>query len=189
MMQELVQRLNEMANNAVSGIHTALPGTVTLFDPSTGLASVKPVAKYKKPDGTTIDFPEISGVPVVFPQGASQNTAIAYPVAAGDGCLLIVSEQSIDLWMYGRETESDLPFDLTNSIAIVGLFAKAGPGVKTACDEKAVVVTAGGTVLKVSPSGVFVTGSLNVSGSITAGGINLNAHTHTGVHGETSGPH
>ena len=201
MVQELVDQLNKMAKKAVNGIHTALPGVVQSFDPATGLAVVKPTAKYKKPDGSTIEFPEISGVPVLFPQGAAQNVSIAYPVAAGDGCLLIVSEQSLDLWMYGRETESDLPFDLTNSIALVGLFAKAGPGAAAACAENAVVVTAGGTVFKVTPGGVSVTGgltvsgnltvggSVNASGNVTGGGISLTGHTHTGVHGETSGPH
>lgn len=36
---------------------------------------------------------------------------------------------------------------------------------------------------------VSVSGSVNASGNVTGGGISLTGHTHTGVHGETSGPH
>lgn len=34
-----------------------------------------------------------------------------------------------------------------------------------------------------------VNGSLSASGNVTGSGVSLNSHTHTGVHGETSGPH
>lgn len=36
---------------------------------------------------------------------------------------------------------------------------------------------------------VSTAGNETVSGDVTAGGISLRSHTHTGVHGETSGPH
>ena len=59
----------------------------------------------------------------------------------------------------------------------------------------------GGQATIVAPKGiramadVTVAGNLNVSGEetvsgdVVAGGISLDRHTHTGVHGETSGPH
>lgn len=37
--------------------------------------------------------------------------------------------------------------------------------------------------------GASVSGSLTTTGDVTAGGISLQNHTHTGVHGETSTPH
>lgn len=169
MMQEFVQRLQEMASETVGGIHTALPGTVVSFDPETGLAVVTPAAVYKKPDGGTIPYPDIPGVPVYFPQGGGQKASIAYPVRAGDGCLLIISERSLDYWRYGRETDAELQFDLTNSIALVGLFTAAAPGVRQACAEDAVVVTAGSNVFAVSAQGIGITGDI----SIQAGGATL----------------
>lgn len=209
MKQEFVQRLQEMAADAVDGIHTAIPGTIESFDPSTAMAVVKPSMKYKKPDGSKIDYPSVSGVPVVFPQGNGMGAAIAYPVKPGDGCLLVVAEQSLDYWMYQMETDSELKFDLTNSIAIVGLFAAPGPGLQRACSENAVVITAGTTEIAVSQGGVDITGNVTItgdvtvsgnvhtgdatvsgiiaaSGDITAGTISLENHTHTGVNGETS---
>lgn len=201
MMQELVHRLQEMAEGMVNCIHTAIPSSVVDFDPSTCLATVSPAMKYTKPDGSKIDYPNVSGVPVYFPQGAGQKASIAYPVKPGDGCLLIVSERALDYWMYQRETSTDLRYDLTNSIALVGLFVKPGPGVQKACDENAVVVMAGSVVLTVKPERVEIDGDLQVNGKIRstdiiksdtdvlASDVSLKNHTHSCPHGgSTSKP-
>lgn len=100
MMQEFVDQINKTARSATDDMHTALPGEIKSYDPGKGVATVLPKAKFTKPDGRTMDFPEISGVPVMFPQ--SKNVTIAWPVKAGDGCLLVFSEQALDYWMYGR---------------------------------------------------------------------------------------
>lgn len=194
MEQELVQRIKEIAQSEVSVIHTAMPGRIASFDPGTGMASVQPLVKYTKPDGSKIDYPVITGVPVIFPQSSLQGSVIAFPVKAGDTCLLIVSEESLDGWLYGRESETDTKFDLSNAIAIPGLFSKASKAVQEACSTNAIILSCGSKI-SVSSSGIAVTGSLTVDGSITAtgdvkaAGISLKDHTHTGVHGETSKPH
>lgn len=183
MMQELVQRIQDGSTEAVNGIHTAIPGKVVSFDPAAGLAVVSPSMKYKKPDGSTMDYPNISGVPVVFPQGAGQEASIAYPVKSGDGCLIIIAEQSLDYWMYQRETSSELHHDLTNSVAIVGLCVKAGPGVRKACEENAVVVTAGGVSLAISDRGVSIKGNVTIDGTLTASGDVVGGDVSLGNHG------
>ena len=52
MMQELVERLQQMAEGAVNCIHTAIPGSIVDFDPATCLATVSPKMKYTKPAGS-----------------------------------------------------------------------------------------------------------------------------------------
>lgn len=56
-----------------------------------------------------------------------------------------------------------------------------------------IVTIKGGTIIidgDLSVTGsVSVTGNITANGDIVAGGISLKNHTHTGVHGETSGPH
>lgn len=195
MMQELIERLQQMAEGAVNCIHTAIPGSIVSFDPSTCLATVSPKMKYTKPDGSKIDYPNVAGVPVYFPQGANQKASIAYPVKPGDGCLLFAAEQSLDFWMYGRETTADLRYDLTNSVALVGLFVRPGPGVQKACDENAVVVMAESVVLTVKPERVEIDGDLKVNGRIDATdriksdadvlavSVSLKNHTHDCPHG------
>ena len=67
MMQEFVQRLKEMAGEAVNGIHTAIPGQIVAFDPATCLAVVAPSMKYKKPDGLDPPVSEYLRCPCLFP--------------------------------------------------------------------------------------------------------------------------
>lgn len=183
MMQEFVQEINDTIKDTLKGIHTAIPGTIVSFDPGTGLATVLPTMKYKKPDGSTVDFPQVSGVPVVFPQSMGQKATIAYPVKAGDGCLIIAAEQSIDYFLYGQETDTDLDFDLTNSVCIPGLFAKANSVMTEACNQNAVVVDVQGTKITVKSGSVQVdaaaitlNGNVTVSGNFTTqnGVVNLN---------------
>lgn len=175
MMQEFVEAIKKTVKKEIAEIHTAIPGKIVSFDSSTGLATVLPTMKFKKPDGTMINYPQITGVPVLFQQGAGQGVTIAFPVKAGDGCLIIIAEQSIDYWMYGQETETDLMFDLTNAICIPGLFAKANKTVTEACADNALILNADVTKIKVSKKGVSITaptvsisGNLRVDGNITA---------------------
>lgn len=183
MMQEFVQQITNNMNEAIRGIHTAMPGKILSFDPSNGLAVVKPTMKFKKPDGSTMAFPQVTGVPVVFPQVMNQQATIAYPIKSGDGCLIIVSEQSIDYWMYGQETGTDLAFDLSNSICIPGMFVPANDTMQEACNNNAVIVNVSGTKLTVKSgliqmdaSEVVINGNATVKGNFTTQGgvVNLN---------------
>lgn len=184
MMQEFVTEIYNLVDRAIGETHTALPGEITSFDVETGLASVQPRAKYRKPNGETLDYPIITGVPVMFPQ--SSGFTIAYPIRAGDGCLLIFSDEALDFWQYGKETGTRLKHDLTNAIAIPGLSAISNAAMRSACAEQAVIVSAGNTVLKVAESGISVQGSLTVSGDVIARGISLAKHTHGGDSGGTT---
>lgn len=193
MMQEFVDSVNKTAKKAVSEIHTAVPAVVTEFDAAKGLATVQPKAKFKKPNGETIDYPSVSGVPVVFPQ--SKNVTIAFPIKAGDNCLLVFGEKSLDYWLYGKETDTELDFDLSNAIAIPSLNASGNSAMQEACNEDAAVVKAGGVTLKVKSDAVYVQGDLIVEGKITASGDvsasgkSFASHTHTGDSGgSTSAP-
>lgn len=204
MLQEFVDAVHKTVRKELQDVHTAIPGKIVSFDTATGLATVLPTMKFKKPDGTTMDFPQITGVPVVFQQGSGQKATVAFPVNAGDGCLIIIAEQSIDLWMYGQETETDLAFDLTNAICIPGLFAKPNSVVAEACRNNAIILDMNGTRVSVKEKSVEITsvdvkinGSLTVTGGVTAYGnlsaasvsasgdvvgkeISLTEHTHSG---------
>ena len=202
MMQEFVQQINNSIKKEIRGMHTAMPGTIVSFDPGKMLATVLPGMKFKKPDGKTIDYPQITGVPVVFPQGAGQQCTVAFPVKAGDGCLIVIAEQSLDYWMYGQETATDLAFDMTNAMCIPGLFAKSNAAVQAACSANAVVIDAKGTRItvkggsvEINAAEVKINGNLTVSGSVRSvgdvngSGISLATHTHTGDSGgKTSAP-
>ena len=181
MLQEFVEQLGKNTESAIREIHTAMPGKVIAFDSAKGTASVQPIMKFKKPDGEMIDYPQLTGVPVVFPQALSQQATLAYPVKEGDGCLIIVAEQSIDYWMYGQETNTDLAFDLTNAICIPGLFRQPSALVQEACRKNAIIIgvqetklSVGQGYIEISAPEVRMSGNLTVSGNIDSGG-NLSA--------------
>lgn len=195
MMQEFVDNVRKTAKKAVSEIHTAVPAVITAFDAAKGIATVQPKAKFKKPNGETMDYPSVSGVPVVFPQSA--NVTIAFPIKAGDNCLLVFGEKPLDYWLYGKETDTELSFDLSNAIAIPSLSTTGNAAMQMACDEDAAVVQAGDTILKVKSDAVYIKGDLKIEGKITATddvlaneSISLAKHIHTGDSGgSTSAPH
>ncbi len=145
MLQEFVESISKIVDSKINEIHTTMPGKIVSFDAKTGLATVLPAMKFKLQNGTTVDYPKITGVPVVFPQGNGQKATIAYPVKAGDGCLIFIAEHSIEYWLYGQETNTDLSFDLTDAFCIPGLFKTANPLVDRACKENAVITYVDGT--------------------------------------------
>jgi cytoskeletal protein CcmA (bactofilin family) len=170
MMQEFVEQAKKLMADMVNQIHTALPGSIVSFDPEKGLATVLPTGKFRKPDGAMMDFPPISGVPVLFPQACAQGASIVFPIKEGDGCLLIISEQALDFWMYGSESKAGLKYDLTNCIAIPGLFATANPLIKEACGQDAIIIDRNGNRIMLSNDNITIKGNINSEGSVNSKG-------------------
>lgn len=194
MLQELAQEVENSARAVMDDIHTALPGEIVSFDPSKGVASVKPKGKFRSADGMSLDYPLISDVPVVYPFCQRSNVGMVFPIRPEDSCLIIISEVELDAWRSGAESEAPLRYDLTSAIVIPGLMLGGGEAVRKAASQDAVAIVSGaGEILvadgRITVTGnVTVTGSMTVSGTLIAGGINLNTHTHSGAHGGTSGP-
>lgn len=186
MLQEFVKQIQKNTEDAIRGIHTAMPGTVISFDPSTGLASVQPIMKFKKPDGATMDYPKLTGVPVVFPQALGQQATMAFPVKPGDGCLIIIAEQSIDYWLFGQETDTDLAFDLTNAVCIPGMFVSANGVVQEACARNAIIVDVKSTRMEIGKGYIEITSpEIRMSGNLTVEG-NVISHGSASITGNIS---
>ncbi len=189
-VNEFAQGIEDMISNGIAGIHTACPATIVSFDAGTCVACVKPTMTYYKSDGTTLDYPVIIGVPVFMPRAGSSQ--ITYPVKAGDSCLLVFAERSIDEWMGKGNSDNHDPrrYDLTDAFCFVGMC----PAQSISADN--VEVINGGTKISLTPSNTInVVGNINVQGTIVCtgdvigGGISLIGHTHGYHHGETSSSH
>lgn len=163
-----------------------MPGKVISFDPVKGLATVQPVMKFKKPDGETMDYPQLTGVPLVFPQALAQQATLAYPVKSGDGCLIIIAEQSIDYWMFGQETDTDLAFDLTNAVCIPGMFVSANGVVQEACNRNAIIIDVKSTRMEIGKGYIEITSpEVRMSGNLTVEG-NVISHGSASITGNLS---
>lgn len=170
MLQEFVEQVEKTARSVMEEIHTAIPGKITSFNSGTGQATIKPYGTFTTGAGKKMAYPSITGVPVIIPQCPSGNVQIAFPITSGMDCLVIVSEQELDAWLGGGESENDMRFDLTSAIAIPGLSNKGSTALQEACSSGNVVVSNGNTKLVVLKSGVEVTGNFNVKGNISCTG-------------------
>lgn len=204
---EIAQSIEDMIENGISNIHTACPGSIVSFDAGTCIASVLPKMTYYKSDGTTLEYPVITGVPVFMPRAG--NAQITYPVKAGDSCIIVFSERSIDEWMgKGNEGEHDpRRYDLTDAFCFVGMC----PTQSISADN--VELINNGTLVSLTPSNtVNIIGNVNIKGNVSvdgnytcsgtsrmsgnitcdgdviASGTSTHTHTHTGVHGVTTPP-
>ena len=94
--------------------------------------------------------------------------------------MIFFSEQALDQFLYERDTKTDLHFDLTNAVALVGIFAKANAVMQDACSQDAIIVDVKGTRMTVKSDGLIQADCkkfvINASESfkVNAGRIDLN---------------
>ena len=116
MTETLIPRdLAALKEEILSSLHCALPGTVESFDPETQTAVVRPLLKRKT------ELPLLRDVPVFFP--GSRNSAVTWPVSAGDGCLVVFADTDMDRWFEtggAGEAASARKHDLSDAFAFVG---------------------------------------------------------------------
>lgn len=145
MLQEFVQAVNDAVRRGIGTMHTAIPGRILNFDAKTGRADVLPVAIYRMPDGTLLNYPKITDVPVMFP--GNGKAGIYFPLEEGDDCLLIFAEKSLEYWTTGQITDTELDFDLTNAICIPGLMQNGNKSLVDAYDSNSLILNVNGTTV------------------------------------------
>lgn len=189
----LVQALQTLIQSETSQMNTAVDAIIEQYD--AGIASVKPIPQQRFIDGTTLDYPVIPNIPVVWPRFAGDTAGVKGPVKVGDKCLLIFCQQAVD------GSDDERRFSLTDAYCIVGAFGKSqGRGAENShmqlyYGDAYVALTAEGKLLINAPAGVEITtpstmntgtlttkglltyqsglsgtGAANVSGSISATG-------------------
>lgn len=121
-MNSLAQLLKAATTHATRGMHTCMPGRILSYDDGDQRAEVRPLLGRALNDGTQESLPVLNDVPVIFPR--SGGAWMTFPVKAGDGCLLIFSERSLDEWKGSSDEvfpEDNRAFDLSDAVAIMGL--------------------------------------------------------------------
>ena len=82
MLHEFVQQVEDVARSVMEEMHTAIPARIQKFDLENNMATVKPYGTFVTGAGKKMAYPVITGVPFIFPQSASANIEIAFPVKA-----------------------------------------------------------------------------------------------------------
>jgi hypothetical protein len=166
-MQETMQEIKNMMLDRLRDVHTILPGKVVTFDPDKCEASILPYGKYKKPDGSMIDFPQLNEVPVYVMQGSEQTATVVYPVKPDDECLVLFTEQTLETWRTKAESHTDLRFDLSNATAIIGMFSKPNPLIKEACDDDSLIIEKDGERVRLKKGETYIRDTAGQSITLT----------------------
>jgi hypothetical protein len=120
----LTDVLEATISSFLGGIHTAFPGNIESYEESSCKASIQPLIARKFDDESTLQFPLIPDVPIVWPR--TKLGSISFPLSRGDGVLVICSERSLDEWLAKGSVvapEDKRRFSLIDAIAIPGLFS------------------------------------------------------------------
>ncbi len=148
--------------------HTVTVGVVQAYDAARQTVTVQPAIRKRFANGETASFPTLVEVPVAHYQ-AGGFVIHAAPVA-GDPCLLLFSERSIDEWLIagGDDVTAQDPrrFDLQDAVALLGLSPYNNPIPAAARPASAITIATrdGATRVEVRSSGVV---------TITAGEVRL----------------
>lgn len=167
---DVVTEVKALVKEQINNMHTALPGEIVSIDKETGLVSVKPKAQMRFTNGKTLEFPIISGVPIVMSQSTNSQSAIIFPVNVGDQCLLIFSEQALDYWFETGTTNSQVKYGLSGAIAIPGLLRTQTDMFKEAIEKDAIIVKHKNTSITLSNAGIAIRGDISVEGNLLING-------------------
>ncbi len=138
----------KIANN----LHVAMPAIIEEYNFKQQRASVKIVVQQLYESDTYIDYPILSGVPVIFPN--SGGASITMPVNRGDSCLVLFLDRDSRAWLLGGvnvKPKSKRVHHLSDAVAIMGLspFSKASP----AKNNTDVLINFSGSSITLKPQG------------------------------------
>lgn len=182
-----VKQIRQLIKDENRKNHTSIPGKIVSVDAGSNTCSVQPSGKYKKADGSYLDYPQIDNVPIVLMQGNSQKASITYPIKEGDGCMISFMEQQLDHWKDDQEPKTELRFDLTNAIVTPGLSRDSNPDLSEACDNDAIFIKAeqgtirvkkdeikidvNGTTILVEEGKITMKGNVKIEGNLLVQGV------------------
>lgn len=153
MSNDIVDFAKRIVDHAGSNIRVCMPAKIETYDYKTQKASIKIDMKELYSDKSEVDYPVVSGVPVIFPN--SGGASITMPVKTGDTCLVMFADRDISGWLLGgQKPESLRSHALTDAVAILGL----KPFTKTSNAENNddLLISYAGSSIKLKPSGVIV---------------------------------
>ena len=121
-MSDFITILSKFRNKIAETMRVAIPGIIDSYDHAKQKAIVKVDIKELFEDGTSLESPVITNVPVIM--SASGGALFSMPVKQGDYCLLIVCDRDISNWLLGASNQNPQTFrknSLTDTVAIMGL--------------------------------------------------------------------
>jgi hypothetical protein len=202
-------QIAEMIDRAMQNYCTAMPGTITAFNPGPPQSvSVQPSIQMQvNVPGVPVskDLPPIVNVPLVIPFGSTAGFGITIPIEPGDPVLLVFSQRAIDNWTEFGGVQapgggtSCRHHDLTDAFALLmpsptaggafGAWQSDGIEIRDRARDNwlkvrsnDVTANSGSNTLVMNASGITITGGAVVIGSATTIDSRVFLqHKHSGV--------
>ena len=173
-MADIVDLLGVLKENIPQALRVCMPAKIETYDFKTQKASVKIDMLELFNDGTTEDYPIVSGVPVVFM--ASGGASINLPVLKGDCCFIIFFDRDMSNWLLGgtgQKPNSTRMHNMSDAVAIMGL----SPFTNTSKAENNtdVLINYSGSKIIIKPDGILTietTKDININ---SAEVVNMNS--------------
>lgn len=186
-----------------SGLWTAMPCIVTSVDFTAMTLEAQPAIQGVVEDENgvkrLVNLPVLVDVPIVFPSAG--GFTITLPIAVGDEVLVVFASRCIDAWWQSgginKPAEARM-HDLSDGFAIPGPrsqpnvitgISSTGAQIRNDAGSTYIEIAADGKIKLVAPTGIEVTGDLEVTGKISAtvdvevpvGPLKVSLLTHTHV--------
>lgn len=181
---------------------TAIPGIVESVDYQEQTVTVQPTIREKvnlEGEYQWVELPKLIHVPFFISSGGGYT--ITMPIQPGDECLVVFADMCIDAWWQSGGIQNQIDrrrHDLSDGFAICGF--KSQPNTVPGYSGSSVQIKSGGhTIFDITASKVTINADVTINGSqvvsnnhkvggtLTAGGINMNSHTHRGDSGGSTG--
>ena len=146
--------INDLMRKISDSMRVAMPASIESYDFKTQKADIKIDMQELYQNGTSLDYPVLSGVPVIFPRcgGAS----ITMPVLRGDTCLVMFLDRDSTAWLLGGKNvkpKSMRSHHLSDAVAIMGLcpFTNKSP----AKNNTDMLISFDGSFITLKPKGII----------------------------------
>jgi len=148
---EIIKALTRKISSA---IRVAMPATIEEYDFKTQKASVKIDMRELYEDGSSLDYPVLTNLPVIFPR--SGGASITMPVLRGDSCVVFFADRDISNWLLGSSNQAPKTIrihSLNDAVAIMGLsrFTKQS----AAKNNTDLLIDYAGSEITLKPNGII----------------------------------
>ena len=179
--KNLAEIIQAFVEKHLEDMHTCVPAIVQKYD--SGVIDAQIAVNWEDDEGNIIAPPILTDVPVLFPY--SLNGGIRWKLQPGDNVLVVVSEYSIDNFIYGsgQTTNAEDPrkFNLSDAFAFAGVFTFAR---NPHDNEDALNIDYYGNNIKLKATGdIKISNGSNEISMDSAGNINLGKATQKLVNG------
>ena len=119
---DLVEVFRQIKTDTMAAINCVQIGTIEAYDSLLNTAKVSVNMQRQLIDGKIINYPVLGDVPIMILSGG--GSAITFPIAKGDFCIVLFNDRNIDNWWASGQIvppDDARCHSISDAMAIVGI--------------------------------------------------------------------